>query len=203
MTGDRSERGSLPSPSVGWFVLTLLGVLAVQLVYGVIVFYVFGPQMDARGQFGDMFGGINALFTGLAFAGVIYTIVLQRRELELQREDLSMTRVELHTSAEAQKDQVSQLEQAARLSALTALLNVYSTDLQPLRETLRPTRRQLAEYKARYQTVPRNTNQSKDLASHIQQFEQRIVDQEAEWSTLLGKHEELVVRLEALVEDIS
>ncbi len=39
----------------------------------------------ARGVFGDKFGSINALFSGLAFAGIIFTIFLQRRELALQR----------------------------------------------------------------------------------------------------------------------
>lgn len=34
-----------------------------------------------RGQFGDKFGAINALFSGFAFAGIIFTIFLQRRDL--------------------------------------------------------------------------------------------------------------------------
>ena len=50
-----------------------------------------------------MFGGINALFTGLALAGAIYTILLQRHELELQREELRLTRKQLHASAESIK----------------------------------------------------------------------------------------------------
>lgn len=40
----------------------------------------------ARGTFGDKFGAINALFSGLAFAGLIATILLQRRELAETRE---------------------------------------------------------------------------------------------------------------------
>ena len=47
---------------------------------------------NGAGEFGDMFGGVNALFSGLAFAGVIYAILLQRRELQLQREELALTR---------------------------------------------------------------------------------------------------------------
>ena len=49
---------------------------------------------EERGTFGDMFGGVNALFSGLALAGIIFTILLQRKELEYQREELSKTREE-------------------------------------------------------------------------------------------------------------
>lgn len=44
--------------------------------------------------FGDMFGAVNALFSGLAFAGVIIAILLQREELKLQRKELTQTREE-------------------------------------------------------------------------------------------------------------
>lgn len=40
-------------------------------------------QAIARaGQIGDLFGGINALFTGLSLAGLVYTIVLQNRQIQ-------------------------------------------------------------------------------------------------------------------------
>ena len=44
------------------------------------------------GIFGDMFGAVNSLFSGLAFAGIIITILLQRNELKLQRQELIDTR---------------------------------------------------------------------------------------------------------------
>ena len=44
---------------------------------------------NERGQFGDSFGVVNALFSGLAFAGVICAILLQKRELKLQREAIN------------------------------------------------------------------------------------------------------------------
>jgi hypothetical protein len=49
---------------------------------------------NVRGTFGDMFGSINALFSGLALAGIIITILLQQKELRLQRQELSETRQE-------------------------------------------------------------------------------------------------------------
>ena len=53
-----------------------------------------------RGQFGDLFGSVNALFAGLAFAGLIYAILLQRQELQLQREELRLQREEMAASRE-------------------------------------------------------------------------------------------------------
>ena len=37
--------------------------------------------MTAHGQFGDAFGALNALFTGLAFAGLIITVFLQQDQV--------------------------------------------------------------------------------------------------------------------------
>ena len=45
-----------------------------------------------RGQFGDKFGAINALFSGFAFAGIIFTIFLQRRDLAETRDAMSHER---------------------------------------------------------------------------------------------------------------
>lgn len=48
-----------------------------------------------RGTFGDKFGAINSLFSGLAFLGLIITLLFQKEELELQRQELAETRKEL------------------------------------------------------------------------------------------------------------
>jgi len=61
--------------------------------------------MDAQGQFGDMFGAVNALFSGLAFAGLIITLFLQKNELSLQRDELKLTRDEMtHQREEFEKE---------------------------------------------------------------------------------------------------
>ena len=44
--------------------------------------------------FGDSFGGINALVSALAFAGLIVTFAFQRYELEMQRQELKAQHVE-------------------------------------------------------------------------------------------------------------
>lgn len=55
----------------------------------------FIEEPTNQGTFGDMFGAVNALFSGLAFAGLIATLLYQKNELKLQREELKLTREEL------------------------------------------------------------------------------------------------------------
>ncbi len=45
-----------------------------------------------NGVFGDSFGALNTLFSGLAFGCLVITILMQRQELEYQREELEETR---------------------------------------------------------------------------------------------------------------
>lgn len=50
---------------------------------------------DHRGQFGDLFGVVNALFSGLAFAGLIITIRQQHIDLKYQRQAIEQTNQEM------------------------------------------------------------------------------------------------------------
>jgi hypothetical protein len=118
--------------------IAIFAILLIQIGVGVAVYF-FLPDWPTRGQFGDLFGAVNALFSGLAFAGLIYAILLQREDLELQRKELEMTRQELKRSASAQEQseialraQASAASQSARLSATNALLEHYKSELHPL-----------------------------------------------------------------------
>ena len=70
----------------------------------------YASTQSDPGKFGDMFGSVNALFSGLAFAGLIYAIWLQRIELKLQRRELEATREELA----GQKTQMEMQNQTLR-----------------------------------------------------------------------------------------
>lgn len=61
-------------------------------------------SIEKAGQFGDSFGVITCLFSGLAFSGVLVTLYLQR---------------------EAYMHSVLQHQQNVRLTSLSALLSVY------------------------------------------------------------------------------
>jgi hypothetical protein len=93
-------------------------------------------DVTKAGQFGDSFGGLNALFTALAFAGVIWAAVLQRQELELQRKELTETRAVLDRQSEALAQQAFDSIFFEMLSSFRGVSNdVQTTDdrtLDPL-----------------------------------------------------------------------
>lgn len=91
--------GSKSKPRFGWLLLLWFAIIFIWAASGWVLF-----SEKERGTFGDMFGAVNALFSGLAFATLIYTAWMQREELALQREELAATRTEL----EGQKIQLSE-----------------------------------------------------------------------------------------------
>lgn len=109
-------------------------VVAVQAIAGAAILWLT-PDLQGAGQFGDLFGAVNTLFSGLAFAGLIYTALLQRSELSLQRKELSLTRTELSRTARAQEQaeialraQADAARQSAHLTAINFLLEHYQTE---------------------------------------------------------------------------
>ena len=83
-------------------IVAAVAVIVIQLVYWLAISSVI-TDANSRGVFGDMFGGLTALFSGLAFAGMIYAIILQSKELALQRKELALTRSELAASRKEQE----------------------------------------------------------------------------------------------------
>jgi len=79
-------------------ILVLSIVVLMVLAYGGFIIYTSWPitlgNIGKAGAFGDSFGVLTSLFSGLAFAGIVLTILLQREELQLQRNELKLTREE-------------------------------------------------------------------------------------------------------------
>lgn len=83
----------------------LHAILTVTLLWigsGFLIYYASDNWAD-RGTIGDMFGAVNALFSGLAFAGLMYTIILQREEIKLNRDEIVNNRKELAKSVKTQQ----------------------------------------------------------------------------------------------------
>lgn len=99
--GEESEKS--PKNYTMYIVGSVLVVIAVWAAT-FILYYLYNKS-EERGQFGDMFGAVNALFSGLAFAGLIITLIQQREELSLQRNELKQTRYEFKEQNKTMKRQ--------------------------------------------------------------------------------------------------
>ncbi|PXF63362.1 putative phage abortive infection protein [Kangiella spongicola] len=111
------------SQRIGWRAPTI--TIAGVLFAWVLCWYLLSSNPE-RGTFGDMFGAVNSLFSGLAFAGVIFAILLQKYELSLQRQELTLTRNELKGQKEQLELQTAVLEKQNFENTFFQLLRLHN-----------------------------------------------------------------------------
>ena len=77
------------------YMMWAIGFVLLVMIVSFFVIYKCIDCWKHRGQFGDLFGVVNALFSGLAFAGLIITIRQQHLDLEYQSQSIAQTKQEL------------------------------------------------------------------------------------------------------------
>jgi hypothetical protein len=102
-----NDESKIAIESIGTIVGIVSLIIVIEVATAVAIILLL-PGWADRGAFGSMFGAVGSLFSGLALAGVVVAILLQRQELSLQRQELALTRAELQRAADAQ-------EQSARI----------------------------------------------------------------------------------------
>ena len=98
------------------------------------------PKGEDAGTFGDSFGALNTLFTGLAFAAVVISVWFQRADL-----NATLKEIKDQTGISAAQLEASKVQ--TKIAALTAILNArvtesikYADELARLLEEKKPTR---------------------------------------------------------------
>ncbi len=137
--------------NLGFKPLIISGLIIVGvLIIAPIIIYSNIDNWSDRGTFGDSFGIVNALFSGLAFAGIIYTILLQRIELKLQRQELKETRLELKRAADSQEknsksfdEQIKIMNQTARINGNTTIVNFFNSQAEIKASKNQPNKKEL------------------------------------------------------------
>ncbi len=130
-------------------------VIVIWLIFWIVTVCLI-DKWDERWTFWDMFWAINSLFSWLALAWIVYTIFLQRKELEYQRKDLELNRKQLIRSATAQensekelKRQADNLKETAKLNALSTLLNYHLDNIsRHPNQAWGPDEKKIQEYKS-------------------------------------------------------
>ena len=106
--------------TVAWIAIAIAGAWTLS---GVAIFLSL-PSWETRGQLGDMFGAVNSLFSGLAFAGVVFALLSQREELQLQRDELRAAREEQKRLVHAQQQASEALNRQFQIQTLAAQIAV-------------------------------------------------------------------------------
>ena len=130
--------------------LTFLVAAAVGL--GVFVFAAYflafhdslSSKQEVWGQFGDFVGGtLNPILSFLSLIALVFTVLVQVRQLDNSRDELKnsqselvATREELRRSADAQRITATALEDQARHAAISAKLAALSSALSVTSEAL-------------------------------------------------------------------
>ncbi len=95
---DKGKKRSFTWLFVMLLIVFLLGSVG---IYAGLLLYITWPidlhSLEKTGAFGDSFGILNALFSGLAFGGLIIALMLQRADLQLQRDEIQLTRKEIQS----------------------------------------------------------------------------------------------------------
>ena len=124
--------------------ILILLILMVIIIWGLsaVLIMTFIPEWSERGTFGDLFGAVNALFSALAFAVLIYTIILQREEIKQNREEIVLNRKELEKSGKLQRKahevlvrQADQTHLSAKMNAMSTLVDYYNNQISNPKST--------------------------------------------------------------------
>lgn len=115
--------------------LKLVSILIIAVVCIAWIFYpvwsifykdfITSEAVTEMGVFGDSFGALNTLFSGLAFTGIIVSIFIQSEELKATREELEATRYEMKNQGEQFKAQTEVLNLQAFENTFFNLLKLH------------------------------------------------------------------------------
>ena len=115
-----------------WTIGIVCTGISILSMLALIEFYVYDSlhTWEDRGLFGDMFGVGNAVFSALAFGGVILAIFLQQKGLTLQRQELELTRNEVKVQGRQLQDQAETLKKQNLENTFFQLLGFHQDILQ-------------------------------------------------------------------------
>ncbi|MDH0348700.1 putative phage abortive infection protein [Aeromonas dhakensis] len=116
----------------GWSIL-LIGILAfvfsVWMYYPDLILYFqarsYVTENTGLGEFGDMYGSLNTLFSGLAFSAVVVTLLLQKQQLSISQQELRLTREEMSSQSDLFAIQTQVMNQQLFEGTFFQLLKLY------------------------------------------------------------------------------
>lgn len=104
-----------------WGFIGMILIIIISIIYAFIIIQYYDSPND-RGSFGEMFGALNTLFSGLAFLGIIFAIMLQHSELEQQINEMRLSSIAQADSFKVLSDQLNNMKIQNMIEATNYLL---------------------------------------------------------------------------------
>lgn len=133
--GETKEKGH-NGDILKYFIGGGIAVIALMILFAWLMHWVFNGKTESQGQFGDQFGAMNTLFTGLAFFGLVLTIFFQSRDLRAQTRALELQQVALQQQIEEFKAQRDELERSAKAQEESNRLARLNLEVELFRQKL-------------------------------------------------------------------
>jgi hypothetical protein len=112
----------------------LIGSFVVLWLFSAFAVPYFAGSLDQAGNFGDSFGGVSALFSGLALALAIYSMLLQQRQsAEFEKVTLASLSHQADVIKLIEKN-LSDQANTAQVTALAALIDREEQRIDTLRQ---------------------------------------------------------------------
>lgn len=108
---------------------SLIAAFAAYIYPYLLKMYTGAPAISAMGQYGDVYGGLNTLFTGLAFVGLIVTILQQRQEMKETREEFEEQTKQFEEQTRLLNEQIEEQKRANEKQFQLALASQYKEEL--------------------------------------------------------------------------
>lgn len=112
-----------------WWKVSALVLLVIAIWYNypaLLIYYFSGSStVEFRAQFGDSYGALNTLFSGLAFTGIIVSIFLQSKELKATQKEFSTLADESSKQREQFEKQAAVMDRQLFENAFFQLLNLH------------------------------------------------------------------------------
>ncbi len=132
-------------------------LLATPFLIDLLESKIFGAKLKPN-EFGDQFGFTNALFSALAFAAFIVTLIMQKDELAAQHEEMRDTRIALEETRDQAKLQAEALNTQIRDNKFFAMI-----------ESFRSMRQE-------HKTLDNLNNFSEQIRVHVRQIVERVTN---------------------------
>ena len=128
LTGDEQKWTML-------FIAITTFVVVLWVVFAAIPKFYDGG-VDATGPWGDTYGALNTLFSGLAFAAIVVTLLMQRHDLRIQQRELKLSRDMLEKQIIEARESKEHLQESARAQRMLARATALSGEAAALVEVL-------------------------------------------------------------------